>query len=116
MKNIFKVFKENKALLEENKILKAQNEALTEFRKSFDKYYNDVSSVPVITKTYDKNVVLTGVFSLDECNIDYPMDLCKQEIVRKMSEKLLPFIEFDIVDNKSYGTKDIRGKVIVLTK
>ena len=116
MRNIFKTFKENKVLLEENKLLKAQNEALIEFRKSFDNYYHDISGVKVITKNYDNKVVLSGTFSLDREGAYYPTDMCKEDIARKISRQLLPFIEFDVVDNETYGTKDIIGRLVVLMK
>lgn len=77
MRNIFKTFKENKRLLEENKLLKAQNDALAEFRKSFDNYYNDISGVRVITRNYDKKLVLTGSYSLDRNGMYCPTDVCK---------------------------------------
>ena len=53
MRNIFKTFKENKELLEENKILKAKNESLTQFRKNFDNYYRDISDTKVIKRRYN---------------------------------------------------------------
>lgn len=116
MKKIFKAFKENKRLLEENKLLKAQNEALAEFRKSFDNYYNNISGVRVITKNYDKNIVLSASFSLDRDGLYYPTDMYKEKIASQISKQLLPLVEFDIVDNESYGTKDIVGRLIVMTK
>lgn len=116
MRNIFKAFKENKRLLEENKLLKAQNEALAEFRKSFDNYYNDISGVRVITKNYDKNIVLSASFSLDRDGLYYPTDMYKEKIVSQISKQLLPLVEFDIVDNESFGTKDIVGRLIFMTK
>jgi hypothetical protein len=116
MRNIFKAFKENKRLLEENKLLKAQNEALTEFRKSFDNYYNDISGVKVITKNYDKKMVLSGTFSLDRDGMYCPTDFCKEKIINQISRQLLPFVEFDVVDNESYGTKDIVGRLTILMK
>lgn len=116
MKNIFKIFKENKKLSEENKLLKVQNDALTEFRKSFDNYYNDISGVRVIIRNYDKKMVLSGTFSLDRDGMYCPIDACKEDIVRKISRQLLPFIEFDVVDNEPYGTKDIIGRLTILMK
>lgn len=121
MRNIFKTFKENKILLEENKLLKAQNEALTEFRKSFEDYYNDISGVKVIEKTYKNNVVLSSTITLDE-NINHmPVDRCKEDIVYRLSRQLMPYVEFDIVDNKfcdnrPRGTKDMIGRLRVLTR
>jgi hypothetical protein len=116
MRNIFKTFKENKRLEEENKRLKAQNEALTEFRKSFDNYYNNISGVKVITRNYDKQVVINASYSLDRGGMCCPVDVCKEDIARKMSRELLPLIEFDIVDNRAYGIKDIVGRLIVLMR
>lgn len=116
MRNIFKTFKENKKLLEENKLLKAQNEALSEFRKSFDNYYNEVSGVRLITRNCDKKVVLSGTFSLDREGMHCPIDMCKDYIIRKISQQILQFIEFDVVDNEPYNTKDIVGRLIVLMK
>lgn len=116
MKNIFKVFKENKKLSEENKLLKLQNDALTEFRKSFDNYYADISGVKVITKNYDKQIVLSGTFSLDRDGMYYPSDMLKEDIARKISKQLVPLMEFDVIDNEIDMTKDIIGRLIVLTK
>ena len=116
MKNIFKVFKENKRLAEENKLLKAQNEALTEFRKGFDKFYNDISSVKVITRSYDKKLVLSGTYSLDRNGMYCPTDICKQRIADDISRQLLPLIEYDVADNRAYGTKDIVGRLTILVK
>jgi hypothetical protein len=116
MKNIFKTFKENKRLEEENRLLKAQNEALIEFRKSFDDYYNNISGVKVITRNYDKQVVIKASYRLDRDSMYCPVDVCKEDIARKMSRELLPLIEFDIIDNNAYGTKDIVGRLIVLTR
>lgn len=116
MRNIFKTFKENKSLLEENKLLKAQNEALTEFRKNFDNYYHDISGVKVITRSYDNKVVLSGTFSLDREGAYCPTDMCKEDIAYKISRQLLPLIEYDVIDNKACGTKSIVGRLIVLTK
>lgn len=116
MKNIFKIFKENKILLEENKLLKAQNEALTEFRKSFDNYYNDISGARVIIRNYDKKMVLSGSLSIDRNGLYCPTDVCKEKIVNQISRQLLPLIEFDVVDNEFYGTKDIVGRLTILMK
>ena len=116
MRNIFKTFKENKTLLEENKLLKARNEALTEFRKNFDNYYNDISGVRVITRNYDKKMVLSGSFSIDRNGLYCPTDVCKEKIVNQISKQILPLVEFDVVDNEPYGTKDIVGKLTILTK
>ena len=116
MKNIFKTFKENKRLLKENELLKAQNDALIEFRRSFDKYYRDISDVKVITRTYDNKVVLSGTFSLDRESVYYPTEICKENIVRTISRQLLPFVEFDVIDNEAYGTKSLVGRLMVLTK
>ena len=116
MRNIFKTFKENKSLLEENKLLKAQNEALTEFRKSFDSYYNDVSGARVIARNYDNKMVLSGSFSLDRNGMYYPIDVCKEKIVSQISRQLLPLVEFDIIDNEPYGIKDIVGRLTILMK
>lgn len=116
MKNIFKTFKENESLIAENKLLKAQNEALTAFRKSFDSYYNDISGVRVITRTRDKQIALSGTFSINNATIHCPVEICKEKIARQISEQLLPLIEFDVVDNHAYGTKDITGRLVVLMK
>lgn len=116
MRNIFKVFEENKSLLEENKRLKAQNDALTEFKTSFEKYYNDVSIARVVTKYYDKPNVLQGVITLDRDRMHAPIDMYKEEIIRQMAQQLMPFVEFDIVDNKSFGTKDLIGRLTIMSK
>ena len=116
MRNIFKTFKENKRLIEENKILKAQNEALTEFRKGFDKFYNDIADVKVITRTYDKKLVLSGTFSLDRDTMYCPTDRCKEYIADHIAKQLVPLIEYDVVDNRAYGTKDMVGRLTILMK
>jgi hypothetical protein len=116
MRNIFKTFKENKILLEENKILKAQNESLEHFRKDFSDYYHDISSTKIITKNYSNTVELIGHFTLDNNSIYCPTDECRDRIIYALSKQLMPFIEFDIVDNRAYGTKDIVGRLSVLQK
>ena len=123
MRNIFKTFKENEKLLaenerllEENKLMKAKNDALAEFRKSFDNYYNDISGVKIITRNYDKKLVLSGSFSLDRDGLYCPTDVCKERIVREISNQLLPLIEYDVTDNEAYGTKNIVGRLSVLMK
>lgn len=116
MKNIFKTFKENKKLLEENKLLKAQNDALIEFRKNFDNYYADISGVKIIHRNYDKQLVLSATFSLNNDTLYCPIDVCKEKIVNQISRQLLPLVEFEVVDNKFRGTKDIVGKLTILTK
>lgn len=116
MKNIFKTFKENKRLIKENETLKAQNDALTQFRRNFDNWYHDISNCKTIIK-YDGNVItLKGVYTLDMNSIHYPADECKREIAERLSEQLIPFIEFDVVDNRAYGTKNIVGRLRVVEK
>ena len=116
MRNIFKTFKENQKLLEENKILKAQNEALVEFRKSFDNYYKDISGVKFITKNYDKHLTLQASVSMDRENMYCPTDICKERIARELAQQLMPVIEYDVADNRAYGTKEIVGRLTVLTR
>lgn len=116
MRNIFKTFKENQKLLEENKILRAQNEALTEFRKNFDSYYKDVSGVKFITRNYDKHLTLQASVSMDRENMCCPTDICKERIARELAQQLMPVIEYDVADNRAYGTKDIVGRLTVFVK
>ena len=116
MKNIFKTFKENKKLLEENKLLKAQNEALTEFRKNFDNYYTDISGIKIIHRDYDKQLMLNATFSLNNETLYCPIDMCKEEIVKKITRQILPLVEVEVVDNPVHMTKDIIGRLIVLKK
>jgi hypothetical protein len=116
MKNIFKTFKENKKLLEENKLLKAQNEALAEFRKSFDNYYADISDVKIIHRNHNKQLVLSATVSLNHDNLCCPIDVCKEEIVDQISKQLLPLVEFKVVDDPFHITKDIVGRLTILTK
>lgn len=116
MFDVFKIYKRNKELLEENKILKEQNEALMQFKKSFDNYYNDISGTKFIIKQ-DRNIVtLNGVCTLDKEFMHFPTEECKMFIVEKISEQLMPFIEFDFVDNHVYRTKDIIGRLRILEK
>ena len=116
MRNIFKTFKENGKLTEENKILKAQYESLMEFKSNFDRYYHDISDVRIIERSYDNKVILNGVFTLDMENSHCPTDVCKDYIVHEIAKKLMPFVEFDVVDNRAYGVKDLVGRLIVLTR
>lgn len=116
MRNILKTFTENERLLEENKILKAQYESLMEFKNNFDKYYHDISGARIIERSYDNKVVLNGVFSLDMENSHCPTDICKEHIVHEIAKKLMPYVEFDVVDNRAYGVKDLIGRLIVLTR
>jgi hypothetical protein len=116
MKNIFKTFKENKKLSEENKLLRAQNEALTEFRKNFDNYYADISGVKIICRDYDKQLVLSATFSLNNETLYCPIDVCKEEIVKKISKQLLPLVDFIVVDDPKHMTKDIVGRLTILKK
>lgn len=116
MKNIFKTFKENKRLTEENKVLKAQYESLMEFKENFDRYYHDISDVRIIERSYDNRVVLNSSLALDMENSYCPTDICKERIVYEIAKKLMPFVEFDVVDNKAYGVKDLIGRLIVLTR
>ena len=116
MRNIFKTFKENKKLLEQNKILKAQNESLIQFKKSFDDYYHKISGVKIIATQQRNQVVLNSILTLDSDGMHCPIDVCKRHIVGDISQQLLPFIEFDVVDNNPYQTKDLVGKLTILTK
>lgn len=116
MRNIFKTFKENERLSEENKILKAQYESLMDFKKSFDNYYHKLSDIKVIEKTYDNKMVVTGVCTFDLEGMHTPVDMCKERVAREITRKIMPFIEFDVVDNRAYGTKDLVGRVFVVTK
>lgn len=116
MRNIFKTFNENQRLIEENKLLRAQNEALSEFRKSFDKYYNDIAGMKVITRSYDKQLTLQAAVSMDRETMYLPADFCKKRIASELSNQLMPLIEYDIVDNRAYGTKDIVGRLTILAK
>ena len=116
MRNIFKTFKENERLSEENKILKAQYESLMEFKKNFDKYYHDISDVRIIERSYNNKIVLNSTLTLDIENSYCPTDICKERIVQEIAKKLMPFVEFDVVDNRAYGVKDLIGRLIVLTR
>lgn len=116
MKNIFKTFKENKRLSEENKILKAQNESLMQFKDNFDNYYHNISGVKIIEKHYDDTVVVNGAFTLDAQGVYCPTDICKERIIQDISRRLMPYVEFDVVDNEAYGTKDLVGRLFVMTK
>ena len=105
-----------KRLIEENKILKAQNESLMQFKKNFDNFYHDISSSIIIERKYSDQVVLNGIYTIDHENLDCPIDMCKEYIVRDMSRKLMSYVEFDIVDNEAYGTKDLIGRLFVMTR
>lgn len=116
MKNIFKTFKDNKRLLEENKILKAQIEALEKFRNNFDKYYHDVSAPRVIENKYDNIVVLNGSYNFNNDMYRFPIEECKKRIIHDMSMQLMPYVEFDVVDNDAYRTKTLVGRLNIVTK
>lgn len=113
---MFNIFKEIKQLREENIKLKAQNEALMQFKGSFDNYYNDISGTKFIIKQDRNLVTLNGICTLDREYMHYPADECKMLIAEKISEQLIPFIEFDFVDNYAYETKDIVGRLRVLER
>ena len=114
MKNIFKTFKENEKLIEENKILKAQNEALAQFRKSFEAYYREVSGVKIITRNYDNIVTLNATCILGEMGAYYPVEEFKRKIIYDISKQLEPFVEYDMVDGPC--GKEFMGRLIVVTK
>lgn len=113
---MFNIFKEIKQLREENTKLKAQNEALMQFKENFDNYYNDISGVKMIVRQDTNAVTLNGICTLDREFIHFPTEECKMLIAEKISEQLIPFIEFDFVDNHAYRTKDIVGRLRVLKK
>lgn len=116
MRNIFKTFKENKRLSEENKILKAQNDSLTQFRKNFDNYYRDISGVKIVERRYDNTITLNGVFNFSEAQeLYFPTDMCKEQIIKEISKQLISYIEFDVIDN-AYGTKSMVGRLNILTR
>lgn len=115
MRNIFKTFKDNKQLIEENKILKAKNEALENFKGTFDDFYHSITSTKYVDRVHYDRVVLQGAFNLDdEYSLHCPADICKKEISARIAEQLEPYIEFDIVDNRAYGTKVLVGKLSVM--
>lgn len=108
------IFKKNKVLLEENRTLKAQIEALKEFRKGFDEYYHSISSHKIVEKRYNNVIVVRGAFNFDNINtLHYPTDYCKKEIIDKIAQQLEPYVEFDVVDNNAYGTKTLVGKLMI---
>lgn len=124
MRNIFIRFKrykrlkeESERLLEENKILKAQNEALIQFKTNFDNYYHSISNPRIIESERCNIVTLNGAFDFIDLNdYHYPIERCKEDIVHKMCRQLEPYIEFDMVDNQAYGTKSLVGKLSIVKK
>ena len=114
MRNIFKTFKENKKLLEENRVLSSQITALTEFKKSFDDYYQSISSHRIIEKRYGNTVVVSGALKLDDLSMHCPQDECKRRVVNEIAQQLEPYVEFDLVDDRYYGTKTYVGRLMVL--
>jgi hypothetical protein len=115
MRNIFKTFKENKTLLEENHTLKVQIEALNEFKKIFDDYYHSISSHKIIEKKYDNAIVLGGAFMFDNIDEMYcSANYCKKRVIDEIVKQLEPYIEFDLVDNKAYGAKTLKGRLTVV--
>lgn len=116
MKNIFKIFSENKKLSEENKILKAQNDALMNFKNSLEQYYNSIAGTKIIENHYNNEVVLRGTFTIDKFNLDMPIEICKQYIANDISEKIMPYIEFETVDNEDFNNKNLIGKLIIRTR
>lgn len=131
MRNIFRIFKENKRLIEErenlleengqlseeNKILQTQNEALMQFKTNFDNFYNSISQPLIIHEEHHDIITLNSAFDfIDPNDYHYPIERCKEDVVRKMCRQLESYIEFDIVDNQAYGTKSLVGKLSVLKK
>ena len=96
--------------------LKAQNEALMNFKKSFEAYYNDISGVRTIFKQERNIVTLTGIHMFSRGGMSYPVEECKKLIAEHISEQLLPFIEFDLVDNFAYDSKDFVGRLQIVQK
>jgi hypothetical protein len=53
---------------------------------------------------------------MDRENMYCPTDICKERIARELAQQLMPVIEYDVADNRAYGTKDIVGRLTVLVK
>lgn len=111
MKNIFK---ENKRLLEENKLLKAQIEALNQFKTTFDEFYHEISGPKIFTNNYDNKIVLKGSFMFDEMTLHIPIEECKRRVAYDISKHIEPFIEFDMIDGPY--NKELVGTLNVITK
>lgn len=138
MRNIFRIFKEHKSLIEENKILVEENERLIEendvlivenkileakyeslmqFKTNFDNFYNSISKPMVIHEERYNIITLNSAFDfIDPNDYRYPIERCKEEVVRKMCRQLESYIDFDIVDNQAYGTKSLVGKLSIVKK
>lgn len=131
MRNIFRIFKEykslieekenlleeNEELLEENRILQAQNKALMQFKTNFDNFYNSISQPLIIREERHDIITLSSAFDFIDPN-DYhcPIERCKEDVVRKIYRQLESYIDFDIVDNHAYGTKSLVGKLSIVKK
>lgn len=111
MKNIFK---ENKRLSEENKTLKAQLEALNQFKTTFDKFYHEISGPKIFTKNDNKNIILKGSFMFDERTLHMPIEECKRRVSYDISKHINPLIEFDVIDGPY--NKELVGTLTVVTK
>lgn len=110
MKNIFKIFKENQMLREENKLLQAKIEALNTFKENFDKFYHDVTSVHYVK--IDREQVKLQSLSLMEDFV--PAEYIKEHISRDFAKQLEPFIKYDIQDDRMSGRKALVAWVDVL--
>jgi hypothetical protein len=124
MINLFKTYErnkelleENKTLIEENKNLKSQIECLSQFRQNFDKYYEEITGTKLIIKHDCDMITVTGVCNIDWEDLHYPVEEYKETIAREITEKILPLIDFDLIDNPiKWGTKDMIGKLKVISK
>lgn len=117
MRNIFKTFKENKALIEENKLLKAQNDALMNYKESFDKFYRDTTNTKILLRYWDQIVEVTGIVSINEEYRSLPVSVYKDQIINDLTKKLSPFIEYDLRDDNylSGNNKILVGKLKIAT-
>lgn len=111
--SIFRVFKENKQLTQENRDLKLKLEALNSFKSSFVNFYNDLTSTRFFEKSSGEKIILTAATSVSIENLDVPMEVLEDTIVRDMAFKLKPFIQFELMDSPCLRGKELVGKVIV---
>jgi hypothetical protein len=110
MKNIFKIFKENQALREENKLLQAQIEALSTFKENFDKFYHDVTNVHYV-KIDRKQVRLQSLSLIEDC---IPTEYIKEHITMDFAKQLEPFIKYDLQDDYTSERKSLVAWIDIL--
>lgn len=127
MRNIFKTFKENKMLLNENARLKFQNEVLINQNENLIQFKEEINETLRMFKENTDNRIckrdvvniaeLRGSFAFNDINeIHCPIEQCKWYIAQDILKEIISYIEFDIVDNHEFNTKNLIGTLSVIKK